>query len=190
MLEQLQIIGVVKVEGFIIGQRQREPFAIPVQLGRIERLRGGARRQFRERQQCIEIQMLLQRIGQRIPLGFQRRIARLFGRHQPQMAGGERHRAHHRDPAQHRHTGVALDSLLEELIMAIGVDPVDDNASESQCRVKLTKAEHGGSGRGRDRLAIDNQDHRAIERARHAGTAAIMRVETVAIKQPHHPFNH
>ena len=73
--------------------------------------------------------------------------------------------------------------------MGFAVDAIDDNAGDIQAGVEVLKSHHRGGDGGGNRFAIYQQNDRTAELFSHRGGAAVVRVGTEAVIQPHHALN-
>ena len=105
------------------------------------------------------------------------------------MSFRQRHAFHARHIAEHWHLTVALNGAFQQLEVRVAVDPIDDNASDVESRIKMLKTHHRGGDGGRHRFAIHQQNHRAAKLLSHCRAAAVVGVGAVAVIQAHHPFD-
>ena len=184
--QQRQVIGVIKIEGLIVGEGQRQSFAgVGGKLFSPLADRHGG--QFAEGQQPVYVEGAPQQAGKIPPcLLIDHRLA---GGHQSQMSFGQRHAFHARHIAEHWHLTVALNGAFQQLEVRVAVDPIDDNASDVESRIKMLKTHHRGGDGGRHRFAIHQQNHRAAKLLSHCRAAAVVGVGAVAVIQAHHPFD-
>ena len=184
--QQRQVIGIIKIEGLVVGEGQRQPFA-GVGGKLLPPLAGRQVRQFAEGQQPVDVEGAPQQAGKIPPcLLINHRLA---GGHQPQMPLGQRHAFHARHITEHRRLAVALNGAFQQLEVGVAVDAINDHAGDIEGRIKMLKAHHRGGDGGRDRFAIHQQNHRAAKLFGHRRAAAVVGVGAVAVIEAHHPFN-
>ena len=95
-----------------------------------------------------------------------------------------------RQIAQNFNIRVTLYGTLDEFIVVLRSNPIDNDPSNIQIRIKSRKAMDHSSCRGRCRLSINNQDNRNAQLLSNRSRRRTVFVRSQTIKEPHDSFDH